>query len=187
MEALLHGKAVTILRCEGALTRVCHTGLDDFDGFWVRGTELKTPPERTVDMNAAQRHALGLAYTPALAAKLKETGDSYSFFIQCAPDYEFEARAWAEGIGFPVPDACLRPYPKAWRFEARFRGNDYGIPCEYMLLDEGTQQGKRGNSPVGIRSRGRIHFNWKEIAEELLKAGIAWRSAKTLKEKHGNR
>jgi len=143
-----------------------------------RAQEKRIVKEQAAQQRSRQLHQIGVASGPALADKLHETGDDYTLYIQCAPDSEADATAWAASIGFPVPDECIAVYDKAWSFEARFVGPDYNIPCEWNFMDEGDQGGMHGEFPVGIRSGKNVKFNWKEIIEELLKAGIAWRAPK---------
>jgi len=138
--------------------------------------------ELAMQQRSRQLHQLGVAYAPALAAKLKETDAPYTLYIQCEPDYEVDATTWAASIGFPIPDECLVIADKAWSFEARFVGPNYNIPCEWDFLNEGDQGGTNGGIPVGILAGKNVKFNWKEIIEELLKAGIAWRAPKRRKE-----
>ncbi len=134
--------------------------------------------ELAAQQKSRQLHQIGVAYGPALATKLQETGDDYTLYIQCEPDSEVDATAWAASIGFPIPDDCITIHDKAWSFEARFVGPNYNIPCEWDFVNEGDQCGAHGEFPVGILAGKNVKFNWKEIVEELLKAGITWRAPK---------
>jgi hypothetical protein len=140
--------------------------------------EKRAAKELAARQRSKHLHQIGVAYGPALAAKLKETGDTYTLYIQCEPDSEVDATTWAASIGFPIPDECITVHDKAWSFEARFVGPNYNIPCEWDFMNEGDQGGAHGELPVGIMAGKNVKFNWKEIIEELLKAGIAWRAPK---------
>lgn len=126
---------------------------------------------------SALRHAMAEPACTALVALVLARTPDYSFFIEAAPDAIQQAFDWAMRINGKEP--CIVPTPGRTGFETRYNGPHYDLPFD--TVPEHTGGGIAiGNVPVGISDEGsaQIKFNWRETAEELLRAGLPWRRYK---------
>jgi hypothetical protein len=138
--------------------------------------EVSISELKTLALHLAHRREVAADFAQQLVGRLRDTGDRYTFIIECGFDCVDAANEWARSItGRDIPVSCLRTYDKGG-FEVRYNGPHYDIPCELEFVPTGVGGGVHDQVAVGISDGSHVKFNWKETGEELLRAGLAWRA-----------